>query len=315
MSRGVENRIATAWPSDDEYGRSPLLTNWTPQPRKVIGEAGRQLAYVEQGVGAETTVLLHGLGNSWEIWLPLIGSLSQDTRVVAVDLPGFGRSDSPSGGLTIEAIAERLEESWPVLGLGRSRVVGHSLGGLVACALASRGRVPVSSIAVIDGTLVTPVALGSLDLMVLLREPLFALRALLLGALVSPPVPRPLRSFIVSQDTLAKVLLSLCLRDPKRIDRRLLAAVLNGLGRTIAPQRFRGLFALDFQRLLSDVKVPTLLVHGSEDRVVSRDDFEHVVGEIDRAEGLVVHGGAHWVVLEYPEVVLDALRGFFDRSV
>ncbi|HEX8804457.1 MAG TPA: alpha/beta fold hydrolase, partial [Acidimicrobiales bacterium] len=39
-------------------------------------------------------LLLHGIGHRWQMWTPVLDSLARDFEVVAVDLPGFGRSPS-----------------------------------------------------------------------------------------------------------------------------------------------------------------------------------------------------------------------------
>jgi pimeloyl-ACP methyl ester carboxylesterase len=86
--------------------------------------------------------LLHGIGHRWQMWLPVLDDLARDFEVVAVDLPGFGKSPAWSperpAGLTngTDWLAEALDE----LGWEAPHVAGNSLGGWLALELAVRGR-------------------------------------------------------------------------------------------------------------------------------------------------------------------------------
>jgi pimeloyl-ACP methyl ester carboxylesterase len=85
------------------------------------------------GSNRHGTVFLHGLLDSSEGWTPLCERLT-GTRV-AFDLPGFGFSDAPARG-SIEGYARDVAEGLASIGLKRFTLVGHSLGGAVATALA-----------------------------------------------------------------------------------------------------------------------------------------------------------------------------------
>jgi pimeloyl-ACP methyl ester carboxylesterase len=85
------------------------------------------------GIGDETLVLLHGMLDSSEGWTGLTESFT--CKRIAFDLPGFGYSDSPSRG-SILGYARDVAEGLKMLGVTRFTLVGHSLGGGVAAALA-----------------------------------------------------------------------------------------------------------------------------------------------------------------------------------
>jgi pimeloyl-ACP methyl ester carboxylesterase len=86
-----------------------------------------------RGSGRSATVFLHGLLDSSDGWRRLCERL-RGTRI-AFDLPGFGYSDAPSEG-SIEAYARDVLHGLDELGAKRFTLVGHSLGGAVATALA-----------------------------------------------------------------------------------------------------------------------------------------------------------------------------------
>jgi pimeloyl-ACP methyl ester carboxylesterase len=86
------------------------------------------------GGGDHAVVILHGLLDSSEGWTALCDKLRSRPRI-AFDLPGFGYSDPASRG-SIRGYAEDVAEGLAALGVGRFTLVGHSLGGAVATALA-----------------------------------------------------------------------------------------------------------------------------------------------------------------------------------
>jgi len=97
---------------------------------------GIKLAYVDEGKGSETILMIHGLGSYLPAWKKNIGELSKHYRVIAVDLPGYGKSskDPHSGLMTFYAgiIAEFIQE----LELGPVNLAGHSMGGQISMVLA-----------------------------------------------------------------------------------------------------------------------------------------------------------------------------------
>ncbi|WP_049721135.1 alpha/beta fold hydrolase [Gilvimarinus polysaccharolyticus] len=89
---------------------------------------------VEAGVGhSETVILVHGLGeNGYRDWRAVIPALAQRYHVLAMDLPGFGLSQKPSGRYSPTQYARVIQ--WLVSQTGQERVylVGHSMGGAVS---------------------------------------------------------------------------------------------------------------------------------------------------------------------------------------
>jgi len=97
---------------------------------------GIKLAYIDEGKGTETILMIHGLGSYLPAWKKNIGELSKHYRVIAVDLPGYGKSskDPHSGLMTFYAgvIAELIQK----LELGPVNLAGHSMGGQISMVLA-----------------------------------------------------------------------------------------------------------------------------------------------------------------------------------
>jgi pimeloyl-ACP methyl ester carboxylesterase len=95
--------------------------------------------------------LIHGSGGAidwWDEMIPLLAE--QGRRTIAIDLLGYGGSDKPSSGYSIESQASLVAQVLAKLGIERAAVVAHSLGGKVATALAEGSPELVAGIGIID---------------------------------------------------------------------------------------------------------------------------------------------------------------------
>ncbi|MFY9315002.1 MAG: alpha/beta fold hydrolase [Burkholderiales bacterium] len=88
--------------------------------------------YWAAGEGGAPIVLLHGFGASVELWRFTLPALAKHHRVLAVDLPGFGRSDKPEAPYTLSYLAAFVRDFLDAMGMPRATLVGNSLGGGVA---------------------------------------------------------------------------------------------------------------------------------------------------------------------------------------
>ena len=105
-----------------------------------------------------TVLFLHGTGQDHTIWvLPTRYFARHDHNVLAVDLPGHGRSGGQPLN-TIEEMADWVIGVLDAVGLSTAAIVGHSLGSLVAIAAAARHPERVRSLALVGVTVPMPVS-------------------------------------------------------------------------------------------------------------------------------------------------------------
>lgn len=97
--------------------------------------------YHRAGLG-DPLVLLHGIGDHWQTWSPVIARLAERFEVFAVDSPGFGRSAPLPAGVdpAIDNYAEVFVGWFERQGLDAPFVAGSSMGGAIALELARRGH-------------------------------------------------------------------------------------------------------------------------------------------------------------------------------
>ncbi|MFF0000308.1 alpha/beta fold hydrolase [Streptomyces avermitilis] len=113
------------------------MTTYTPIGRYFNVKDGRIYGHVREGDGP-TLVFLHYWGGSHRTWRPVIELLSPARAFVSYDHRGWGESTQVPGPYGIEQLADDAERVIDELGHGEYVVVGHSMGGKVAQALASR---------------------------------------------------------------------------------------------------------------------------------------------------------------------------------
>jgi len=110
--------------------------------RRQIKIDGLSLSYLEKGMAAKdqpSLVLLHGLMGCADTFVPLMQELHPDLHVIALDLPGHGRSSHRPPGASypyIEYLPD-LETVIDQLDWDKFTLIGHSLGGALAAAIAA----------------------------------------------------------------------------------------------------------------------------------------------------------------------------------
>jgi pimeloyl-ACP methyl ester carboxylesterase len=98
---------------------------------------GVNISYEEAGSG-EAIVFVHGLWVDRRCWLHQKKHFTKDFKVVIYDLRGHGESGKPSKQYSVWTHGEDLYALIKHLGLKQANIVGHSMGGMVACVLAVR---------------------------------------------------------------------------------------------------------------------------------------------------------------------------------
>ena len=85
-------------------------------------------------------VLIHGIGSTWRMWEPVLPALEARHDVLALSLPGYGRSDPLEREPTVPALADAAADAMDAAGFETAHLVGNSMGGCIVSDLARRGR-------------------------------------------------------------------------------------------------------------------------------------------------------------------------------
>jgi pimeloyl-ACP methyl ester carboxylesterase len=248
------------------------------------------LHYTVHGRSTPPVVLLHGLGSSSADWPEQRAALQARYRVVAVDLPGHGRSPLPARGLTVESMAADVAALLARLDEAPAHILGLSLGACVALRLALAAPERVRTL-----TLVNPFACvrlaGPADVARLF------VRLLLLGV---APMP-----------TMAAHVAGRLFPWPEQ--HALYEAAVTSLAATprgVYVAAMRALARFDARGQVAAIRQPTLIVAGDRDTSVPLAAKTSLAAAIPGARLLVVPASGHATPHDQPEVFNRALLEF-----
>jgi 3-oxoadipate enol-lactonase len=240
------------------------------------------------GAGAGVVVLLHGLGSSGTDWEPQIAALTPHYRVVTVDAPGHGRS-APAM-TSVAAMADAVAAALSTIDTRPAHVVGLSLGGCVAQALALGTPDRVRSLVLVNTFARVRPAGARASLRMLARL------ALLSGAPMT---------------TVARYVAHDLFPDP--LQKRLREEAALRIARTSRRGYLSGIAALtrfDSRPRLHEIRCPTLVVAGDGDRVVGLTAKETLTKAIPGARLVVLPGSGHVSNWDQPEAFNRILLDF-----
>ena len=225
-------------------------------------------------MGRPPIVLVHGFVVSGLYMAPVALRLATDFPVFAPDLPGFGLSDKPFDALDVSELAESLADWMRAVGFGSAVLIGNSLGCQIAADLASRYPDLVDRLVLASPTVDS--------------EHRGALQQTLRWLIASTHGPLSFNGIV--------------LRD-------LLAA---GTSRALAT--FRHMLADRIEAKLPRVGVPTLVVRGSRDPIVSQRWAEEVARLLPDGRLVVIRGAGHIPNYDSPEELAQVVRAFLSES-
>ncbi|WP_341675639.1 alpha/beta hydrolase [Niveibacterium sp. SC-1] len=106
--------------------------------------------HVRVGGSGPAVVLIHGFGDTGDMWTPLAVALAKDHRVVVPDLRGMGLSSIPAGGYDKKTQAADIRAVLDKLGIDKADIIGHDIGTMVAYAYAARYPDKTTRLVVMD---------------------------------------------------------------------------------------------------------------------------------------------------------------------
>lgn len=113
-------------------------------------QANGTTLHVRVGGSGPAVVLIHGFGDTGDMWTPLAVELAKDHRVVVPDLRGLGLSAKPEGGYDKKNQAADIRAVLDKLGIDRADIVGHDIGTMVAYAYAASYPDKTTKLVVMD---------------------------------------------------------------------------------------------------------------------------------------------------------------------
>lgn len=147
--RASETPAATARPAEAPVTPgTTALSRSHPVLRTV--DLGGPVHYADYGGSGRTLVMLHGLGGSYLNWLPAAPDLAKHARVLAVDLVGFGRTPTAGRSVGVASQREMLHRFLTEVVREPAVLVGNSWGGLVTLAQAAQAQETVAGLVLVS---------------------------------------------------------------------------------------------------------------------------------------------------------------------
>ena len=293
----VYRQTMQPWPGIARYARTVTLSN------------GLCLfVYDTGGQDAPVTLLVHGLGDEADTWRHVIEPLAQRQRVIALDLPGFGRSDKPRCAYRIDFFAQTLLALLDTLSIAQATLIGSSLGGIIAHVMAIAHRERVRGLVLVDGGL--SMRPQRIDLGMMLRLlPLYGEWSYNRLRRDPQAAYETLRAYYADLDSLPDLDRNFLFQ---RVNERVWSnaqrnAYLSVL-RHLSSWMLRNTSAMKVK--LGQLTTPTLVVWGEQDHIVPMDNAQGLVAAQPGARLVAIAKAGHLPHQEQPCAFLQALAGF-----
>lgn len=258
---------------------------------------GINLSYEVAGTG-QPLVLIAGLGYSRWMWSKMIPGLAQEIQVISFDNRGVGESDQPSGPYTAQMMANDTAGLIEALGLEQAAVMGHSMGGFIAQALAL-SRPDLVSHLVLSAT-----NYGGPHHIPVTHEAMAVLTDV-----TGDPLERFRRGLEVSCAP------GFAEAHPEIIEEWLQYRVENPI--LPAPYKAQmevglGLLSEEasFEHKLKNISMPTLILFGEYDKVVPPGNAELLARELPDHKIVILPNAGHFFPLETPQAANAAILDF-----
>jgi pimeloyl-ACP methyl ester carboxylesterase len=265
-------------------------------------------AHVAHAGKGEPVIMLHGWPQHWWAWRHLIGPLAADGRsLICPDLRGFGWSSTPAAGYSADQFAADLLKLLDVLELERVDLVAHDWGavtGFLACLQAPErfGRFIAIS-APSPHLRVTPKI--AFQMWRYWYQLVLGSNRLGPRAVRGLSSPRSRVARWIGMDRLQENEREVYLRqfeDEARV--RATIALYRHSVRQLLPRPLTGRYRR------ASLKVPTLVVHGMEDRPTHPSLIAGIEARAERMEVEILPGVGHFLLDEAPQAVLQQVRAF-----
>jgi pimeloyl-ACP methyl ester carboxylesterase len=228
----------------------------------------------------KTIVFIHGSGGDHTAWVCQHRQLKNDYNIAALELPGHGSSGG-TGEQDVSRYAEWVRAALPAFNITRPVIIGHSLGAAIALTFAIRYGELLRGIVSFGGGGKMPVNPTILEGVQKNPEAILAMTAKIAVAKKN-------------RERLSKVML----------ERRMDPIVWHG--------DFLACDRLDITEMFGRIKMPTLIICGTEDKMTPPAYAEVLRDSIPGARLALIPDAGHMAMMEEPEVFNEVLKTFLD---
>lgn len=255
---------------------------------------GVKIYWKESGAG-DPLLLIMGLGYTHEMWYRTEPILSRRYRTISFDNRGVGRSDVPPGPYPISTMAVDAAAVMDSAGVERAHVFGISMGGMIAQEFALLYPERVRSL------ILGCTSHGGAEAVMADAEVVTTLMAR--GTMSAEDGIRAMVPFIYEASTPRGRI-----EEDLAIRRRTFPTAAGYFAQV------QGIFVFESRSRLSQLKMPTLVVHGESDRLVPPENGRRIASLIDGARLVMLPGASHIFPTDQPEAAHEAILSFLKEQ-
>lgn len=273
---------------------------------RILPVQGLEVFYTMKGRG-EPLLLIHGYGAGLWVWEKQMEALSQRFQIYAFDLIGHGYSDRPRVAYTPMTYLLFTKNLMDTLGLEKATLIGNSMGGGIAWAMALFWPERVRNLILIDA--VPPNVLEEVrsasfrSLVTLRRFPL--LPYLILATRNRHSILAVLRECVYEKSLIT----------PQVLERQYRISKIKGSTWPLYSTLMNAEKASSLRGRLSEIHQPTLILWGSEDLILPLSVGEALQAAIPRSRFHVIEKSGHIPMWEKPGEVNQAILSFLSESL
>ncbi len=249
----------------------------------IININGLNIEYSDIGSGIPV-LLLHGWGSSFDVYKGIISALSDRCRLVAMNFPGCGNSETMENPWTLDDYCTLVSEFMEKTGLQNPVMIGHSHGGRVVLKMAASGMVTPTKIVLLDSAGLIPKKS--------LKQKMRAKSFKAIKSVLTLPVIRNHSEPLL--DRARKHYGSADYNAAPEVLRKTLVSLVN----------------TDLRDILCNISCPTLLIWGDKDTATPLSDARIIESLIPDAGLCVLEGTGHYSFCEKPYQAHAILRSF-----
>lgn len=245
---------------------------------------GLLINYYTEGAGDQPLIFLHGWRSDASIWLPLFQALaSHSYALYALDLPGFGKSETPREPYTLHDYAAIIKEFTKLIPhplTPNPIIIGHSFGARVALKYAAENPGHAAKLILIASGGAREKKLNIKIMIAKIVKPLFAPRFM-------QPLRKKIYAFLGAEDYIATP--------------HLQKTLLNIIKEDVMP-------------LARTVTIPTLIIWGENDAVAPLAYGKKLHQAIRDSQLAIIANAGHFCFLEKPEECANTMQTFIKRE-
>ncbi len=234
------------------------------------------LFYFENKIRGTPLLFIHGwIGSSLE-WIYQLNYFNSREHIIILDLPGFGKSDKPNTKYSIEFFTKLILDFLNLLGYNEAILIGHSLGGLIAQNITIQNLKLVKKLILISTTAISQP----------FKNKFFLFWVNIIFRLTYT-------NFL--KNTIKRINST---KDENREFRKLYKNALE-IPKSVVLSTFKNMTSkFNLNEKLSVISQPTLIIYGTEDKIISKSMIINLGNLIPNSEIILIENSPHRVMVE-----------------